>query len=160
MWELIGPNKTLKNQPVCWQDGRVFADNESWIVDSCTKCICQVRFWKYSSLQKWNSSSTAHIRSYLLRAWLDLMTFIKTSPHVHDRTNQNISTRETSPDALLHLPLCEHKSVNCFFYLQDSKIVCNQITCPAVSCVDPAFVEGECCPVCSHCEYLAEEKDR
>lgn len=53
MWELIGPNKTLKNQPVCWQDGRVFADNESWIVDSCTKCICQVRFWKPSSLQKW-----------------------------------------------------------------------------------------------------------
>lgn len=44
MWELIGPNKTLKNQSVCWQDGRVFADNESWIVDSCTKCTCQVRF--------------------------------------------------------------------------------------------------------------------
>lgn len=54
MWELIGPNKTLKNQSVCWQDGRVFADNESWIVDSCTKCTCQVRFWKHPpSLQKW-----------------------------------------------------------------------------------------------------------
>ncbi|RLV76526.1 hypothetical protein DV515_00016885, partial [Chloebia gouldiae] len=66
MWELIGPNKTMKNQPVCWQDGRVFADNESWIVDSCTKCICQ-----------------------------------------------------------------------------DSKIVCNQITCPAVSCADPVFVEAD-----------------
>lgn len=51
MWELIGPNKTLKNQSVCWQDGRVFADNESWIVDSCTKCTCQVWFWGYS-LQK------------------------------------------------------------------------------------------------------------
>ncbi|XP_053794370.1 thrombospondin-2 isoform X2 [Vidua chalybeata] len=79
MWELIGPNKTVKNQPVCWQDGRVFADNESWIVDSCTKCICQ-----------------------------------------------------------------------------DSKIVCNQITCPAVSCADPVFVEGECCPVCSHSDDSEE----
>ncbi|XP_051667091.1 thrombospondin-2 isoform X3 [Manacus candei] len=79
MWELIGPNKTLKNQSVCWQDGRVFADNESWIVDSCTKCTCQ-----------------------------------------------------------------------------DSKIVCHQITCPAVSCADPSFVEGECCPVCSHSDDSEE----
>ncbi|XP_054018784.1 thrombospondin-2 isoform X1 [Dryobates pubescens] len=79
MWELIGPNKTLKNQSVCWQDGRVFADNESWIVDSCTKCTCQ-----------------------------------------------------------------------------DSKIVCHQITCPAVSCAHPSFVEGECCPVCSHSDDSEE----
>ncbi|KAI6071942.1 Thrombospondin-2 isoform X1 [Aix galericulata] len=79
MWELIGPNKTLKNQSVCWQDGRVFADNESWIVDSCTKCTCQ-----------------------------------------------------------------------------DSKIVCHQITCPAVSCADPSFIEGECCPVCSHSDDSEE----
>lgn len=115
MWELIGPNKTTKNQPVCWQDGRVFADNESWIVDSCTKCICQVKFWKYSSsLQKWSSSSAVHVRSYLLRAWLDLMTFIKSSSYAHDRTKQSISTHETSPDAHCHLPLCEHKSVSRF----------------------------------------------
>lgn len=52
MWELIGPNKTLKNQSVCWQDGRVFADSESWIVDSCTKCTCQVRSGKYSFLHQ------------------------------------------------------------------------------------------------------------
>uniref|UniRef100_A0A8C9F108 Thrombospondin-2 n=1 Tax=Pavo cristatus TaxID=9049 RepID=A0A8C9F108_PAVCR len=79
MWELIGPNKTLKNQSVCWQDGRVFADSESWIVDSCTKCTCQ-----------------------------------------------------------------------------DSKIVCHQITCPPVSCADPSFIEGECCPVCSHSDDSEE----
>ncbi|OCT77930.1 thrombospondin-2 [Xenopus laevis] len=41
LWELIGPNKTLKNQSMCLQDGRLFADNEDWIVDSCTKCTCQ-----------------------------------------------------------------------------------------------------------------------
>ncbi|XP_033872721.2 thrombospondin-2-like isoform X1 [Acipenser ruthenus] len=29
-----------------------------------------------------------------------------------------------------------------------SKIVCRQITCPAVSCASPSFIEGECCPVC------------
>ncbi|MGH0137847.1 UNVERIFIED_CONTAM: hypothetical protein FKN15_020680 [Acipenser sinensis] len=29
-----------------------------------------------------------------------------------------------------------------------SKTVCHQITCPAVSCASPSFIEGECCPVC------------
>ncbi|KAM4771495.1 thrombospondin-2 [Rhinophrynus dorsalis] len=71
LWELIGPNKTLKNQTMCWQDGRLFADNEDWIVDSCTKCTCQ-----------------------------------------------------------------------------NSKTVCHQITCPAVHCTSPSFIEGQCCPVC------------
>ncbi|XP_029450146.1 thrombospondin-2 [Rhinatrema bivittatum] len=41
LWELIGPNKTIKNQSMCWQNDRLFADNEIWIVDSCTKCTCQ-----------------------------------------------------------------------------------------------------------------------
>uniref|UniRef100_F7C8Z2 Thrombospondin-2 n=1 Tax=Xenopus tropicalis TaxID=8364 RepID=F7C8Z2_XENTR len=71
LWELIGPNKTLKNQSMCWQDGRLFADNEDWIVDSCTKCTCQ-----------------------------------------------------------------------------NSKTVCQQITCPPVHCASPTFNEGECCPMC------------
>ncbi|XP_028676837.1 thrombospondin-2 isoform X1 [Erpetoichthys calabaricus] len=31
---------------------------------------------------------------------------------------------------------------------KESKIVCHQITCPAVSCANPSFIEGECCPVC------------
>lgn len=90
MWELIGPNKTLKNQSVCWQDGRVFADNESWIVDSCTKCTCQVRFWKRYSLQKWIVGLIEpHCPGQVTFAEeLDLdMLFLKSSPHVHDRQN-------------------------------------------------------------------------
>ncbi|XP_061083689.1 thrombospondin-2 isoform X1 [Conger conger] len=31
---------------------------------------------------------------------------------------------------------------------QESKIACHQITCPAVSCASPSFIEGECCPAC------------
>ncbi|KAJ8359776.1 hypothetical protein SKAU_G00163010 [Synaphobranchus kaupii] len=31
---------------------------------------------------------------------------------------------------------------------QESKIVCHQITCPAVACASPSFIEGECCPAC------------
>lgn len=31
---------------------------------------------------------------------------------------------------------------------QDGKVVCRQITCPPVSCANPSFVDGECCPVC------------
>ncbi|KAM3863184.1 thrombospondin-2 [Diretmus argenteus] len=31
---------------------------------------------------------------------------------------------------------------------QESKIVCHQITCPAVACASPSFIDGECCPVC------------
>uniref|UniRef100_A0A8C5QIT0 Thrombospondin-2 n=1 Tax=Leptobrachium leishanense TaxID=445787 RepID=A0A8C5QIT0_9ANUR len=71
LWELVGPNKTTKNQSMCWHDGRLFADSEDWIVDSCTKCTCQ-----------------------------------------------------------------------------SSRTVCHQITCPAVHCTSPSFIEGECCPVC------------
>ncbi|XP_048864297.1 thrombospondin-2 isoform X4 [Brienomyrus brachyistius] len=31
---------------------------------------------------------------------------------------------------------------------QESKILCHQITCPAVSCASPSFIDEECCPVC------------
>lgn len=31
---------------------------------------------------------------------------------------------------------------------QDGKVVCRQITCPPVSCANPSFIDGECCPVC------------
>ncbi|XP_037376613.1 thrombospondin-2 [Talpa occidentalis] len=72
-WELIGgPHKT-RNMSACWQDGRVFAENATWVVDSCTKCTCK----KF-------------------------------------------------------------------------KTVCHQITCPPVTCAHPTFVEGECCPSCTH----------
>uniref|UniRef100_A0A670YPP8 Thrombospondin 2 n=1 Tax=Pseudonaja textilis TaxID=8673 RepID=A0A670YPP8_PSETE len=51
--ELLGPNKTLKNQTACWQDGREFANSSHWVVDSCTKCSCQVcllRLFSYYTL--------------------------------------------------------------------------------------------------------------
>lgn len=38
--------------------------------------------------------------------------------------------------------------------------MCHQITCPPVSCADPSFIEGECCPVCSHCKYSSKEKEK
>ncbi|KAI1887191.1 hypothetical protein AGOR_G00203610 [Albula goreensis] len=31
---------------------------------------------------------------------------------------------------------------------QEAKVVCRQITCPAVACASPSFIDGECCPVC------------
>uniref|UniRef100_A0AAY4EZL2 Thrombospondin 2a n=1 Tax=Denticeps clupeoides TaxID=299321 RepID=A0AAY4EZL2_9TELE len=34
--------KNPQEQSMCWQDGRLFEDKEDWIVDSCTKCTCQV----------------------------------------------------------------------------------------------------------------------
>lgn len=34
--------KNSKEKNMCWQDGRLFDDKEDWVVDSCTKCTCQV----------------------------------------------------------------------------------------------------------------------
>lgn len=34
--------KDSKEKNMCWQDGRLFEDKEDWVVDSCTKCTCQV----------------------------------------------------------------------------------------------------------------------
>ncbi|XP_039894838.1 thrombospondin-2-like isoform X3 [Simochromis diagramma] len=31
---------------------------------------------------------------------------------------------------------------------QDGKVVCQQVSCAPVSCVNPSFVDGSCCPVC------------
>ncbi|XP_047464832.1 thrombospondin-2-like isoform X2 [Mugil cephalus] len=31
---------------------------------------------------------------------------------------------------------------------QDGKVVCHQVLCPPVSCINPSFIDGECCPVC------------
>ncbi|GCB71516.1 hypothetical protein scyTo_0005966 [Scyliorhinus torazame] len=31
---------------------------------------------------------------------------------------------------------------------QDFSIICRRITCPPVSCANPSFLEGECCPSC------------
>lgn len=37
-------------------------------------------------------------------------------------------------------------------YFQKFKTVCHQITCSPATCANPSFVEGECCPSCSHCK--------
>lgn len=34
--------KNIKHNRMCWQDGRLFENKEDWVVDSCTKCTCQV----------------------------------------------------------------------------------------------------------------------
>ncbi|ELK36606.1 Thrombospondin-2 [Myotis davidii] len=41
LWELIGGPPKTRNMSACWQDGRFFAENETWVVDSCTKCTCK-----------------------------------------------------------------------------------------------------------------------
>lgn len=43
MKEVLGNMKNIKDKRMCWQDGRLFEDKEDWVVDSCTKCTCQVR---------------------------------------------------------------------------------------------------------------------
>ncbi|XP_068593022.1 thrombospondin-2-like [Cebidichthys violaceus] len=35
-----------------------------------------------------------------------------------------------------------------FCVCQDGKVLCQQVSCPPVSCIYPSFIEGECCPVC------------
>ena len=42
MKEALGRIKNPKEKNMCWQDGRLFDDKEDWVVDSCTKCTCQV----------------------------------------------------------------------------------------------------------------------
>lgn len=46
MKEALGKMKNSKEKNMCWQDGRLFEDKEDWIVDSCTKCTCQVVPWQ------------------------------------------------------------------------------------------------------------------
>ncbi|ELW69074.1 Thrombospondin-2 [Tupaia chinensis] len=41
LWELIGGPPKTRNVSACWQDGRFFAENETWVVDSCTSCTCR-----------------------------------------------------------------------------------------------------------------------
>ncbi|XP_010386645.2 thrombospondin-2 [Rhinopithecus roxellana] len=41
LWELIGGPPKTRNMSACWQDGRFFAENETWVVDSCTTCTCK-----------------------------------------------------------------------------------------------------------------------
>ncbi|XP_053447927.1 thrombospondin-2 isoform X2 [Nycticebus coucang] len=41
LWELIGGPPKTRNVSTCWQDGRFFAENETWVVDSCTTCTCK-----------------------------------------------------------------------------------------------------------------------
>lgn len=36
-----------------------------------------------------------------------------------------------------------------FCLIQDGKVVCQQVSCTPVSCINPSFIDGKCCPVCS-----------
>ncbi|KAI3365153.1 hypothetical protein L3Q82_010244, partial [Scortum barcoo] len=41
------------------------------------------------------------------------------------------------------------KSRLCLPHLvQDGKVVCQQASCSPVSCINPSFIDGQCCPVC------------
>lgn len=40
--ELIGGPLKTRNMSACVQEGRIFAENETWVVDSCTTCTCKV----------------------------------------------------------------------------------------------------------------------
>ncbi|XP_012879964.1 PREDICTED: thrombospondin-2 [Dipodomys ordii] len=71
--ELVGGPLKTRNVSGCLQDGRFFAENETWVMDSCTSCTCK----KF-------------------------------------------------------------------------KTICHQISCPPANCANPSFVDGECCPSCSH----------
>ena len=42
MKDALARMKNSKEKSMCWQDGRLFEDKEDWVVDSCTKCTCQV----------------------------------------------------------------------------------------------------------------------
>ncbi|KAH0516594.1 Thrombospondin-2, partial [Microtus ochrogaster] len=39
--ELIGGPMKTRNMSACVQEGRIFAENETWVVDSCTTCTCK-----------------------------------------------------------------------------------------------------------------------
>uniref|UniRef100_G1U1Q1 Thrombospondin-2 n=1 Tax=Oryctolagus cuniculus TaxID=9986 RepID=G1U1Q1_RABIT len=39
--ELIGVPPKTRNVSGCWQEDRMFAENETWVVDSCTTCTCK-----------------------------------------------------------------------------------------------------------------------
>lgn len=39
--ELIGGPLKTRNMSACVQEGRIFAENETWVVDSCTTCTCK-----------------------------------------------------------------------------------------------------------------------
>lgn len=52
MKEALGRMKNTKEKNMCWQDGRLFDDKEDWVVDSCTKCTCQVL---QNQMERWTS---------------------------------------------------------------------------------------------------------
>ncbi|XP_049641111.1 thrombospondin-2 [Suncus etruscus] len=39
--EIIGGPHRMRNVSGCLQDGRFFAENDTWVVDSCTTCTCR-----------------------------------------------------------------------------------------------------------------------
>lgn len=69
MKEVLGNMKNIKDKRMCWQDGRLFEDKEDWVVDSCTKCTCQVRgsvtYDECKRKSKWHSAVPSTLSLYL-----------------------------------------------------------------------------------------------
>lgn len=65
MKEVLGKMKNSKEKNMCWQDGRLFEDKEAWVVDSCTKCTCQV-LHSQMKLWLWQLYCGCHGKSLLI----------------------------------------------------------------------------------------------
>lgn len=80
MKEVLGRMKNSKEKNMCWQDGRLFDDKEDWVVDSCTKCTCQV--------------SSGHVK---ICADLSLMSVILTLVFINGRSPRSCATKSHVP---------------------------------------------------------------
>lgn len=39
-------------------------------------------------------------------------------------------------------------TINIFTYLQQGEVTCRPVPCLNLSCKNPVYTEGECCPIC------------
>lgn len=49
-----------RNMSACVQEGRIFAENETWVVDSCTTCTCKVSSGDTSFWRQKRSAQSEH----------------------------------------------------------------------------------------------------
>lgn len=87
MKEVLGMMKNSKEKNMCWQDGRLFDDKEDWVVDSCTKCTCQV--------------APSNVETSLDLLWTSV-TYISLMAGVQDR----VSPDHMPPGVLCHPLVC------------------------------------------------------
>uniref|UniRef100_A0A4W6FEP7 Thrombospondin 2b n=1 Tax=Lates calcarifer TaxID=8187 RepID=A0A4W6FEP7_LATCA len=77
------------------------------------------------------------------------------SPVPHFSFTSQYIYQSTSTSSLVWCLLCH---LSCSFLtlpprhhlllILDGKVVCQQVACPPVSCINPSFIDGKCCPVC------------